>query len=335
MTQIVQSLVSPNPYSCSFSGFGESGSPSTDKPSSVIPTQKAPLNPPFLPAQPAIPPQQPQFIPISYTSRQTLPILPTYQSIQLPEQQFYPAQQPQQTYPETMPTQQAPLNTHFNPQQQSQPNPAPYTTQHPPTNQSYHPQQPQQTWYNPDTMAPYMCAAWPPYHSPQSLVPKETDLSTPAIGNPTQQSQSRQCYPSQLPQTFPTQETYPPVCPTHPQSTLPVWTTSNTPGPSHTSTLPSFCPPTSQPKNFSVSQTSTGPIRAAMPPASVIPLQNIPLPPNPPSTSQAIDFGQTENVPAGNIKQILCSKCGEYIYDTYYRKHFPKCQGGHARKMRK
>lgn len=42
-----------------------------------------------------------------------------------------------------MPTQQTPLNPHFNPQQQSQPNTAPYTTQQPPPNQSYHPQQPQ------------------------------------------------------------------------------------------------------------------------------------------------------------------------------------------------
>lgn len=81
----------------SFSGFDEGGSPSTDKPSSGISTQKAPLNPPLLPAQqtPSIPPQQPQFIPVSYTSRQTQPILPTYQSVQLPKQQFYSAQQPQ------------------------------------------------------------------------------------------------------------------------------------------------------------------------------------------------------------------------------------------------
>uniref|UniRef100_A0A914M7H6 RING-type domain-containing protein n=1 Tax=Meloidogyne incognita TaxID=6306 RepID=A0A914M7H6_MELIC len=202
LNQTAQSLVSPRPYSCSFSGFDEGGSSATDKlPPSVIPTQNAPINPPFLPAQQtsSIPQQQTQSIPVSYTTRQTQPITPCYQSDQLPKQQ-----QAQQTYPETMPTQQAQLNPHFNPQQQSQPNPAP--SQHPPPNRPHQPQAYIQ--FDQMGMPQYMYATGPYY----SYYVDETRPSS-----------SRVSYAQQQPNPYPTrqpQQTYQPRYSTQPEFLL-------------------------------------------------------------------------------------------------------------------
>uniref|UniRef100_A0A915MYP1 SAGA-associated factor 11 n=1 Tax=Meloidogyne javanica TaxID=6303 RepID=A0A915MYP1_MELJA len=305
LNQIAQSLVSPNPYSCSFSGFDEGGSQTTDKPSSVIPTQKAPLNPPLLPAQqtPSIPPQQPQFIPISYTSRQTQPITPCYQSDQLPKQQFYSAQQPQQTYPETMPTQQTPLNTHFNPQQQSQPNLAPYTTQQPPPNQSYHPQQPQSyIQFDQMGMPQYMYATGPYY----SYYVDETRPSSSRVSNAQQQPNP---YPARQPQ-----QTYQPRYSTQPGSNFPVGQTSSMP---RSTRAP--MPPTS--------------FNLPMPPP-ILP-QNIPLPPIRPSTSNAINFGPALNVPVLQFETRMCTKCNRPIQAIWFASHVKACHQSRKRKSDK
>uniref|UniRef100_A0A915N119 C2H2-type domain-containing protein n=1 Tax=Meloidogyne javanica TaxID=6303 RepID=A0A915N119_MELJA len=249
LNQTAQSLVSPRPYSCSFSGFDEGGSSATDKlPPSVIPTQNAPINPPFLPAQQtsSIPQQQTQSIPVSYTTRQTQPITPCYQSDQLPKQQ-----QAQQTYPETMPTQQAQLNTHFNPQQQSQPNPAPYTTQHPPPNRPHQPQSYIQ--FDQMGMPQYMYATGPYY----SYYVDETRPSS-----------SRVSYAQQQPNPYPTrqpQQTYQPRYSTQPGTNFPVGQTSSMP---RSTRAP--MPPTS--------------FNLPMPPP-ILPQNIPPLPPIRPSTS--------------------------------------------------